>query len=287
VRLGLAGAASGDESWRTAGSAFASRTDAATFVSAEIAVAPRWVRTAARLVAGERGEWSAVVVTGAVVSREDPLACDGRERRGVALERRDTWGWGASRCAVSSLLRRDADSALHRRRVSWDGQWRIGTGARVELAGRVSREERERAAGGALSGRPAHTVADDRRARATLYTRHAPGGGWTLDNRYRLEWVQGRSGRPGTIVTWAATLRAGVVEGRLLAGAHALHSEQIAYSPDPAPLDPGAFGALAGRGASMTGSLRVWLGGHVFAGATWSARSPAPGRWWLTLGLGT
>ena len=288
TRLGVAGGvASADSSLRAGGSFYASRVHESVFLSGEVAVADGRVRSVARVVAGERREWSALAIAGAGPAGEAPLVFASRERWGAALERRDGWSWGSSRAGISSLTRRDAETDVQRRRAFWDGEWRIRDDARVELGARVTREKSERAADGTLAALPRYGMHDDWRARATLRARRSSDSGWIVENAYRVEWVQNRSGRPGTIATWTTRLRAGALDARFSASAHALHRGQVAYSPEPTPLASGEFASVTGKGAAMSGSFRVWLRGHAWLGAAWSQRPPAASRLWITLGLHT
>jgi hypothetical protein len=109
--------------------------------------------------------------------------------------------------------------------------------------------------------------------------------GWLTDNSYRIEWVQNRTGRPGIIATWQWRLRAGAVDTRLSASAHALETGQVSYSTDAAPPGIDAYSAVTGKGALLAASFRVWLRHHAWLGAAWSQRPPGDSRVWVTLGL--
>jgi hypothetical protein len=283
--IGIAAGARTDRATTdTAVSCFAARHDDLWFASAEVAAARGHVRAVARLVAGERREWSAIAIAGSGPARDEPLAFSRRERWGAALERRDTWARGASRGGVSSLTRRDDTGDIRRRRIFWDGMWRINERARVELAARVTREESETRATGWLSALPVRESADDWRARVTLRTQSPAGGGsGSVSNAYRLEWVQNRSGRPGTVATWTCRMEAGPLDARVSTTAHALLPGQLAYEPDAAPL-AAEYAAIAGKGATITTSVRVWLQRHAWLGATWSRRPPADARLWIVAG---
>jgi len=174
---------------------------------------------------------------------------------------------------------------VRRRRAFWDGAWEVSPDARVELAARITREESGRAAGGALVALPGREVHDDWRARVTLRTRHVQRDGWSLGNAYRLEWVQNRSGRPGTLATWTGSVRAGPVDGRFSASAHALHRGQVAWTPDLSPPGSLEYATVSGRGASMVGTLKLRLGLHAWVGARWSRQPPAASRLWITAGM--
>jgi hypothetical protein len=286
--LGIAGGAATEGApapERGAVSLYAARDDGTSFASGEVAMAEGRMRAVTRFVAGERREWSAIAIAGAGPAVDEPLVFTRRERWGAALERRDGWSWGASRAGVSSLLRRDAVSEMRRRRAFWDGEWRIRDDTRFELAARVTREDSDRGATGPLAAIPARATSDDWRARATLRAQHTNDQGWVMDNAYRIEWVQNRSGRPGTLVMWTWRLRAGAFDGRFSASAHALQREQVTYVAESMPLDTGDYSAMTGKGAAMTASLRLWLRRHAWLEATWAARAPAASRVWVALGL--
>ncbi|HET6462919.1 MAG TPA: hypothetical protein VFH33_03885 [Candidatus Krumholzibacteria bacterium] len=223
---------------------------------------------------------SAIAIAGAGPANDEPLVFARKERWGAALERRDGWGWGASRAGVSTLTRRDVVSNIRRRRAFWDGEWRVTDDTRFQLAARVTREENTRASKGALASLPAQELTDEWRARATL--RVFPG---LIDNSYRLEWVQARTGKPGMIATWVWRLRAGALDTKLSASAHALQSGQVAYSTDAAPPGLVEYSSITGKGAALAASFRLWLKHHAWLGAAWSQRPPGPSRVWITLGL--
>jgi len=289
ITVGMAGGAMLErEISHRGGSVYVAHQSDASFACGEVALnSSGGVRTVARLVAGERREWSAIAIAGAGPAREEPLVFARRERWGAALERRDGWGWGACRTGLSSLSRRDADTDIHRRRAFWDGVWRLSSEARFELAARVTRESSLRAAGGAIASLPEEQTYDDWRARVTLRTGGAAEAGPLVENAYRLEWVQNRSGRPGTVATWTGRVRSGAIDGRLSATAHALHQDQVAYEPDVAPLSAGYYTVVAGKGATLSASLRVSLGAHAWLGAAVSKRPPGEPRLWISAGFKT
>jgi hypothetical protein len=231
------------------------------------------------------GSMSAIAIAGAGPANDEPFVFARKERWGAALERHDGWGWGGSRTGVSTLTRRDVVSDIKRRRAFWDGEWRANSDTRLQLAARITREENTRASKGALASLPFHEVADDWRARATLRVQSVLGKGWLADNSYRLEWVQNRTGRPGIIATWSWRLRAGALDTKLSASAHALQSGQIAYSTDAAPPGLLEYSSFTGKGASLAASFRLWLKHHAWLGAAWSQRPPGPSRVWITLGV--
>jgi hypothetical protein len=280
-----AGATVGGASSREAASLYAARDDGASFASGEVAIADGRARAVARVVAGERREWSAVAIAGAGPAGEEQLVFTPRERWGTALERRDGWGWGTSRGGFSSLTRRDVSSSVRRRRAFWDGSWRIRDDARLELAARVTRESSDRGATGVLVALPAHEVHDDWRARATLRTQHVDDRRRIIDNAYRVEWVQNRSGRPGTIATWTWRVRAGAIDGRFAASAYALHRGQVAYAADSAPAGTAEYAAISGKGAALSASVRVSIEHHAWVGAEWAQRSPHDARVWISAGF--
>lgn len=270
------------------GSVYVAHQGDASFACGEVALnSTGGVRTVARVLAGERREWSAIAIAGAGPARDLPLVFARRERWGAALERRDGWSWGACRTGLSSLSRRDAETDIHRRRAFWDGVWRLSSDARFELAARVTRESLLRAEGGVLTGLPEEQTHDDWRARVTLRTGGATEAGPLVENAYRLEWVQNRSGRPGTVATWTGRVRSGAIDGRLSATAHALHQGQVAYEPDVAPLSSGYYTVVAGKGAALSASLRVSLGLHAWLGAAFSKRPPGEPRLWISAGVKT
>lgn len=275
---GMLGVAAGTtEERRAAVSIYGARDAEKTFSSAELALSQGRARGVVRAVAGNL---SAIAIAGAGPATDEPLVFARKERWGAALERRDGWGWGASRAGVSTLTRRDVVSDIRRRRAFWDGEWRVTSDARLQLAARVTREENTRASKEALAALPAHDVVDEWRARATL--RVFPG---LIENSYRLEWVQARTGKPGMIATWSWRMRAGALDTRFSASAHALQSGQVAYSTDAAPPGLVEYSSITGKGASLAASLRLWLKHHAWLGAAWSQRPPGPSRVWITLGL--
>jgi hypothetical protein len=283
--LGAAVAARVEGGSSRAASIYASRSDAAFSAGAETAVCAGRVRSVVRMAAGERRSWSAVLVAGAGPAREEPLVFDRRSRWGAALERRDLWMRGESRVAISSLTRRDDASDVRRRRLSCEGRWRITPYARLELAARIT-SEAARGFPDALAGAaPRRDAADEWRARATLRARQAGESGWQVENTYRLEWVQNRSGRPGTLAGWSLRWQAGPLEGGGSAAAHALHGGQVAYEASPEPLASGEYAPLTGRGARVSAWLRVRLGPHAWLEGTWTQRSPSPERIWLSAGV--
>ena len=280
---GVVGAAFGEtidsDTRRTAISTYGAHKTETAFVSGELALAHR-VRAVARVVVGDHREWSAIAIAGAGPANDAPLVFARKERWGAALERRDGWGWGASRTGVSTLTRRDVISDIRRRRAFWDGEWRVTDDTRLQLAARVTREETTRPENGALAALPSHEVADDWRARATLRVFLG-----LTDNTYRVEWVQNRSGKPGMIASWSWRLRAGAFDARLSASAHALAPGQVSYSTDDAPPGIAEYSAVTGKGASLAASTRLWLRHHAWLGAAWSQRPPGSPRVWVTLGL--
>jgi hypothetical protein len=227
---------------------------------------------------------SAIVIAGAGPASDTPLVFSRKERWGAALERHDGWGWGASRTGVSTLTRRDIVSDMRRRRAFWDGEWRVSDDTQLELAARITREDNTRAVNGALTALPVHEVSDDWRARATVRVKRPLENGWVTDNNYRLEWVQGRAGKPGMIAAWSWRMRAGAIDTRLSASAHALGPGQVAYATDSAPPGLVEYSSVTGKGASLAASLRVWLKHHAWLGAAWSQTPPRPQRLWITLG---
>jgi hypothetical protein len=281
ARGGMIGVAGGvSDAQRTAASIYGARETEGAFASGEIATSQTDVRAIARMVAGDRREWSAIAIAGAGPANNEPLVFARKERWGAALEHRDGWQWGASRVGVSTLTRRDVVSDIRRRRAFWDGEWRITGDTRLELAARVTREETTRPATGALASLPSRDVADDWRVRAT----------WRVllgltDNSYRVEWVQNRTGKPGIVGTWSWRLRTGALDTKLSASAHALHSGQASYSTDAAPPGLIEYSSVTGKGASLAASVRLRLKRHAWVGAAWSQRPPGASRVWITLGL--
>jgi len=265
---------------RTAASIYAARHTETAFASGEFALSGNNSRAVARVVARE---WSAIAIAGAGPAKDAPLVFARKERWGAALERRDGWGWGASRTGVSTLTRRDVISDIRRRRAFWDGEWRVSDDTRLQLAARITREETTRPVNGALAAFPSHEVVDDWRARATL--RVFLDNGWPMDNAYRVEWVQNRSGKPGMIASWSWRMRTGALDTRLSASAHALAPGQVSYSTDDAPPGVSEYSAVTGKGASLAASTRLWLRHHAWLGAAWSQRPPGSPRVWVTLGL--
>lgn len=283
MRGGMLGVAAGTtEAKRVAASIYGAHKTESAFASGELALSRERVRGVVRMVAGRM---SAIAIAGAGPANDEPLVFARKERWGAALERHDGWGWGASRTGVSTLTRRDVVSDIRRRRAFWDGEWRVTNDARLQLAARVTREENTRASKGALASLPAHEVADDWRARATARVHRVIANGWPVDNSYRLEWVQSRTGTPGMIATWSWRLRAGALDTKFSASAHALHSGQIAYSTDAAPPGLLEYSSITGKGASLAASFRLWLKHHAWLGAAWSQRPPGASRVWITLGL--
>lgn len=272
---------------RHAASLYASRDDGAAFMSGEVAISAGRVRAVARAVAGARREWSAVAIAGAGPAQKDRLDFSSRERWGAALERRDRWAGGASTAGVSSLTRRDAGASVRRRRAFFDVTWRVHDEALLDLAARVTREESDRAEGGVLVAGPERARADDWRARVTLRTREAGAGAWIIDNAYRLEWVQNRSGRPGTIATWTSALQRGGFDVRLAASAYALHRSQVTYSAETALPGSRGYEAVSGRGAALSASVHVAIAGRARLGAAWSKRPPGESRVWVSLAVRT
>jgi hypothetical protein len=181
---------------------------------------------------------------------------------------------------VSTLTRRDVVSDIRRRRAFWDGEWRFSSDTRLQLAARITREDNTRPVKGTLASLPSHEVTDEWRARATLRV----SAGLT-DNSYRLEWVQNRTGKPGMIAAWAWWLRAGFVDARLAASAHALAPGQVSYSAEDAPPGLVEYAPVTGKGASLAASVRLWLKHHAWLGAAWSQTPPRPQRVWITVGL--
>jgi len=281
---GVVGAAFGEtidgDTRRTAISTYGAHKTETAFVSGELALADSRARAVARVVAGSRREWSAIAIAGAGPANDAPLVFARKERWGAALERRDGWGWGASRTGVSTLTRRDVVSDIRRRRAFWDGEWRVTDDTRLQLAARVTREESTRPENGALAALPSHEVADDWRARATLRVFLG-----LTDNAYRVEWVQNRSGKPGMIASWSWRMRAGPLDTRLSASAHALAPGQVSYSTDDAPPGIAEYSTVTGKGASLAASTRLWFRHHAWLGAAWSQRPPGSPRVWVTLGL--
>jgi hypothetical protein len=275
-------AAGTTEDGRAAASIYGARDTEKTFSSAELALSQGRARGVVRVVAGTM---SAIAIAGAGPSTDEPLVFARKERWGAALERRDGWGWGASRAGLSTLTRRDVVSDIKRRRAFWDGEWRVTSDTRLQLAARVTREEDTRAATGALASLPLHKVTDDWRARATVRVNRVLAYDWLMDNTYRLEWVQARTGKPGMIATWSFRLRAGALDTKFSASAHALESGQVAYSTDAAPPGLVEYSSITGKGASLAASLRLWLKHHAWLGAAWSQRPPGPSRVWITLGV--
>ena len=282
IRSGVLGFAVGATDKRVAGSIYGAHKTENTFAGGEIALSHERVRAVARMVSGSM---SVIAIAGAGPASDEPLVFARKERWGAALERRDGWGWGASRTGVSTLTRRDVVSDIRRRRAFWDGEWRITSDARLQLAARITREENTRASKGALASLPAHEVLDDWRARATVRVNGVIANGWPVDNAYRLEWVQSRTGKPGIIATWSWRLRAGACDTRLSASAHALETGQISYSTDAAPPGLVEYAAVTGKGASLAASFRLWLKHHAWLGAAWAQRPPGAPRVWITLGL--
>jgi hypothetical protein len=278
---GLIGLATGvSEDQRLAASIYGARDTEKAFASGELALSQNRVRAVARMVSGNL---SAIAIAGAGPANDAPFVFARKERWGAALERRDGWGWGTSRTGVSTLTRRDVVSDIRRRRAFWDGEWRITDDTRLQLAARVTREEITRPVDGALAALPSHEVSDDWRARATV--RVFLDNGWQSDNTYRLELVQNRTGKPGVIATWAWRMRAGALDTRLSASAHALESGQVSYSTDAAPPGLVEYSAVTGKGAALGASFRLWLKHHAWLGAAWSQTPPRPSRVWITLGV--
>jgi hypothetical protein len=280
-----AGATERGASSHEAASLYVARDDGASFASGEVAMARERVRAVARVVQGERREWSAIAIAGAGPLGEEQLVFTPRERWGAALERRDLWPWGTSRGGISSLTRRAAGMNVRRRRVFWDGSWHVSDDTRFEMAARVTRESSDRGATGMLAALPAHDVRDDWRARATLRAERVDDNGRIIDNAYRLEWVQNGSGRPGTIATWTCRWRSGAMDGRLSASAYALHRGQVAYSAESASIGVAEYAAISGRGAALSASWRVSIARHAWVRAEWSKRSPDASRIWISAGF--
>jgi hypothetical protein len=277
---GVLGVAAGTtEDKRVGTSIYATRETKTSFVSGELALSQNRVRAVARMISGG---FSAVAIAGAGPAIDAPLVFARKERWGAALERHDAWGWGASRAGVSTLTRRDVVSDIRRRRAFWDGEWRITEDTRLELAARVTREESTRPASGTLTSLPSHGVTDDWRARATWRV-----FGGFAENSYRLDWVQNRAGTPGLIATWAWRMRAGALDTRVSASAHALGLGQVSYSTDDAPPGLVEYSPVTGKGASLAASVRLWLKHHAWLGAAWSQTPPKPRRLWITLGART
>jgi hypothetical protein len=259
-------------------SVFGARGDESSFLGGEVAMAEGRVRGVARVVAGTSREWSAIASAGAAPSGEGRLTFGANERWGAAVERRDAWGWGSSRLRVSTSMRRAVSTDVRRRRLTWDGTWRVSPDTRVEFAARATRDVDLRAASGALAALPVLEVHDEWRARATLRSRRRLSPVWSVDNAYRIEWVEARTGRPGTMVTWTCALRAAGLEWKFAASAFALSGGQVVYSPDAAPLGAGSFEAISGRGAAMSAQFRAHLRRHASVGLSWSQRPPGEAR---------
>jgi len=259
-------------------SIFGARADESSFLGGEIAVAADRVRGVARVVAGSRREWSAIASAGAVPSGEGDLAFAASERWGAAVERRDAWDGGASRLRASTSTRRGVSSEARRRRLSWDAVWPVSTDARVEFATRATRDLELHAATGRVAALPSLEVHDEWRARATLRARRPVAAGWSVENAYRLEWVEARTGRPGTMATWTCAVRAPGVEWRFAASAFALGGGQVVYSADSAPVGAASFEAVSGRGVSMSALVRARFRRHASLGVSWSQRPPGQAR---------
>jgi hypothetical protein len=283
IRGGLFGVAAGStEEKRFAGSIYGAHKTGSSFASGELALSREDLRAVARMVVDRT---SIIAIAGAGPATDEPLVFARKERWGAALERRDAWGWGASRTGVSTLTRRDVVSEMRRRRAFWDGEWRVTSEARLQLAARVTREDDTRAVKGSLASLPAHEVVDDWRVRSTLRVQRTLGRACLTENTYRLEAVQSRTGKPGMIVTWTWRLRAGACDARLSASAHALETGQVSYSSDAAPPGLVEYSAVTGKGAALAASFRLWLKHHAWLSVAWSQRVPGPPRLWITLGL--
>jgi hypothetical protein len=285
--VGVAGGAIDGAHAPTALSMYGDLQSESAFAAGELALSGSRVRAVARVVAGERREWSAIAIAGAGPANDAPLVFARKERWGAALERHDGWGWGSSRLGVSTLMRRDVISDIRRRRAFWDGGWRVNDDTRVELAARITREETEKPASGTLTALPSQQTTDDWRARATLRAERNTPNGWRSENAYRLEWVQNRTGRPGVIATWSWRMRAGPLDTKLSASAHALGLGQVSYSTDAAPPGLVEYSAVTGKGASLAASVRLWIKHHAWLSAAWSQTPPTAPRVWITLGART
>jgi hypothetical protein len=165
--------------------------------------------------------------------------------------------------------------------------WRISSDAWLELAARVTHERSTDAEGGALPALPGRATHDEWRGRITLRSGRPDESGRLIENAYRLEWVQNRSGRPGTVAAWTGRVRTSMFDGRLSATSHALHQGQVAYEPEAAPLSTGEYTTIGGKGATLSASLRVLLGPHAWLGAAWSRRPPSDSRLWISAGIKT
>jgi hypothetical protein len=279
---GTLGVAAGTTQETIAASIFGARETKHAFASGELALSRERVRAVTRLVASNL---SAIAIAGAGPAHDEPLVFARKERWGAALERRDGWSWGESRAGVSTLTRRDVVSDMRRRRAFWDGEWRVTRDTRLQLAARVTREQDTRAVNGTLVRRPLEVIADDWRARATLRVPAVLENGWNSENAYRVEWVQNRTGRPGIIASWSWRMRAGALDSRFSASAHALQRGQVSYSTDDAPPGLVEYAPVTGKGASLAASCRLRLRHHAWLGAAWSQRPPAGSRLWITFGL--
>jgi hypothetical protein len=263
---GTLGVAAGTtEDRRVAASIYGARDVEKMFASAELALSQGRVRGVTRLVAGR---FSAIVIAGAGPANDAPLVFARKERWGAALERHDGWGSGTSRAGVSTLRRRDVLSDIRRRRAFWNGEWRLGDDTQLELAARFTREEDTRSVNGALTALPSREVADDWRARTTLRAQSIIANRWQSENAYRLEWVRNRIGRPGMVASWSWRMRAGALDTKLSASAHALGLGQVSYSTEDAP--PGLIEYSAVTRAQTLARRSVVAQTPAWLGAAWS-----------------
>jgi len=281
--MGVAISASDDR--RRAGSAYGAFTGDAALVSGELARSGNRTRAVVHAVAGERREWRAIAIAGAGAATGEPLVFARKERWGAALERTDEWSRVASRTGVSTLSRRDVVSDTRRRRAFWDGEWRVTGSTRLQIAARLTREETSRAAGAALAETPQHTIADDWRARVTLRAQRIAGNGWITEHSYRVEWVQNRTGHPGIVAAWGWRLRAGPIDTRVSASAHALESGQVSYGTDAAPPGTTVYSPVTGTGATLGASMRWSIQRHAWLGVVWAQTPPRTSRVWITVGV--
>jgi hypothetical protein len=148
----------------------------------------------------------------------------------------------------------------------------------VELAVRSTHEVETVASGGALAATPVQEAHEDWRARVTLRARRGLDPAWDIDNAYRMEWVEDRTGRPGTVAAWTCALRGAVVEWRVEASAFALRGGQLAYQREEGPVGQAAFWALSGKGAALSTSLQVGIAPEARLGASWARRAGGGAR---------
>jgi hypothetical protein len=236
----------------------------AAFVSGEIGIAPDGARAVARVIAGENGEWRALVATGAPSGGSDTSPAAAGARWGGAVERRGNLGRVAARAVLSSRTRRDGPDLEQRQRA--EGQASLGAaGARLEANVRATRETLASATD-VLQAREAVVVHDDVRVRCVVRTAESFGERLRVEQSYRVDFIVSGAGPAGRVIAWSARTRWNALDARVQASAFDLAPGQLAYTGRAVLPGAAPFTTLSHSGVDLSASVRMRIGWGAVVG---------------------